>query len=119
MKSLDDTLRSLTEEDKAVLIDLLSITLGEGEKSPKNERDALTQLASNTEGFTGDGVMTIQAHKVYKDATGESLIQMPVKKEKEEVKAWGGEDSTLVKEWKERNKARQDEDFKRLLKRRG
>ena len=118
MKSLDDTLRSLTEEDKAVLIDLLSITLGEGEKSPKNERDALTQLASNTEGFTGDGVMTIQAHKVYKDATGEYLNQRPAKKQ-EEVKAWGGEDSTLVKEWKERNKARQDEDFKRLLKRRG
>ena len=115
MKSLDETLRSLTEEDRGVLKDLLSSALGE---EPKDEREALTQLAENTEGFVGDGVMTIQAHKVYKDATGESLIQMPVKKEKE-IERWGGKDSKLIEEWKDRNKARQDEDLKRLLKRRG
>ena len=116
MKSLDETLRGLTEEDRVVLEDLLSSSLGE--EKPRNEREALIELASNTEGFVGDGVMTIQAHKVYKDATGESLIKMPVKKEKE-VERWGGKDSKLIEEWKARNKARQDEDFKRLLKRRG
>ena len=115
MKNLDETLRSLTEEDRGILKDLLSSALGE---EPKDEREALTQLAENTEGFVGDGVMTIQAHKVYKDATGESLIQMPEKKP-EEVKAWGGKDSKLIEEWKARNKERQDEDLKRLLKRRG
>ena len=115
MKNLDETLRSLTEEDRGILKDLLSSALGE---EPKDEREALTQLAENTEGFVGDGVMTIQAHKVYKDATGESLIQMPVKKEKE-VERWGGKDSKLIEEWKERNRERQNEDFKRLLKRRG
>ena len=115
MKNLDETLRSLTEEDRGVLKDLLSSALGE---EPKDEREALTQLAENTEGFVGDGVMTIQAHKVYKDATGESLIQMPVKKEKE-VERWGGKDSKLIEEWKDRNRERQNEDFKRLLKRRG
>ena len=111
MKNLDETLRSLTEEDRGILKDLLSSALGE-------EREPLIQLAENSEGFVGDGVMSIQAHKVYKDATGESLIQMPVKKEKE-VERWGGKDSKLIEEWKARNKARQDEDFKRLLKRRG
>ena len=115
MKNLDETLRGLTEEDRGVLKDLLSSALGE---EPKDEREALTQLAENTEGVVGDGVMTIQAHKVYKDATGESLIQMPIKKEKE-VERWGGKDSKLIEEWKARNKERQDEDFKRLLKRRG
>ena len=115
MKNLDETLRSLTEEDRGILKDLLSSALGE---EPKDEREALTQLAENTEGFVGDGVMTIQAHKVYKDATGESLIKMPVKKEKE-TERWGGKDSKLIEEWKARNKERQDEDFKRLLKRRG
>ena len=115
MKNLDETLRSLTEEDRGILKDLLSSALGE---EPKDEREALTQLAENTEGFVGDGVMTIQAHKVYKDATGESLIKMPEKKP-EEVKAWGGKDSKLIEEWKARNKERQNEDFKRLLKRRG
>ena len=115
MKNLDETLRSLTEEDRGILKDLLSSALGE---EPKDEREALTQLAENTEGFVGDGVMTIQAHKVYKDATGESLIQMPIKKEKE-VERWGGKDSKLIEEWKERNRERQNEDFKRLLKRRG
>ena len=115
MKNLDETLRSLTEEDRGVLKDLLSSALGE---EPKDEREALTQLAENSEGFVGDGVMSIQAHKVYKDATGESLIQMPVKKEKE-TERWGGKDSKLIEEWKDRNKARQDEDLKRLLKRRG
>ena len=115
MKNLDETLRSLTEEDRGILKDLLSSALGE---EPKDEREALTQLAENTEGFVVDGVMTIQAHKVYKDATGESLIQMPVKKEKE-VERWGGKDSKLIEEWKERNRERQNEDFKRLLKRRG
>lgn len=115
MKNLDETLRSLTEEDRGILKDLLSSALGE---EPKDEREALTQLAENTEGFVGDGVMTIQAHKVYKDATGESLIQMPVKKEKE-VERWGGKDSKLIEEWKNRNRERQNEDFKRLLKRRG
>ena len=115
MKNLDETLRGLTEEDRVVLKDLLSSALGE---EPKDEREALTQLAENTEGFVGDGVMTIQAHKVYKDATGESLIKMPVKKEKE-VERWGGKDSKLIEEWKARNRERQNEDFKRLLKRRG
>ena len=115
MKNLDETLRSLTEEDRGVLKDLLSSALGE---EPKDEREALTQLAENTEGFVGDGVMTIQAYKAYKDATGESLIQMPVKKEKE-TERWGGKDSKLIEEWKARNKERQDEDLKRLLKRRG
>ena len=115
MKSLDETLRGLTEEDRGILKDLLSSALGE---EPKDEREALTQLAENTEGFVGDGVMTIQAHKVYKDATGESLIKMPVKKEKE-VERWGGKDSKLIEEWKNRNRERQNEDFKRLLKRRG
>ena len=115
MKSLDETLRGLTEEDRGILKDLLSSALGE---EPKDEREALTQLAENTEGFVGDGVMTIQAHKVYKDATGESLIQMPVKKEKE-VERWGGKDSKLIEEWKDRNRERQNEDLKRLLKRRG
>ena len=115
MKNLDETLRGLTEEDREVLKDLLSSALGE---EPKDEREALVQLAENTEGFVGDGVMTIQAHKVYKDATGESLIQMPVKKEKE-VERWGGKDSKLIEEWKNRNRERQNEDFKRLLKRRG
>ena len=62
--------------------------------------------------------MTIQAHKAYKDATGESLIKMPVKKEKE-VERWGGKDSKLIEEWRDRNRERQNEDFKRLLKRRG
>ena len=116
MKNLDETLRSLTEEDRGVLKDLLSSALGE--ENPKSEREALIELASNTEGFAGDGVMTIQAHKVYKDATGESLIQIPVKKEKE-VERWGGKDSKLIEEWKNRNRERQNEDFKRLLKRRG
>lgn len=116
MKSLDETLRGLTEEDRVVLTDLLSTALEE--ENPKSEREALIQLAENSEGFVGDGVMTIQAHKVYKDATGESLIQMPVKKEKE-VERWGGKDSKLIEEWKERNRERQNEDFKRLLKRRG
>ena len=116
MKNLDETLRSLTEEDRGILKDLLSSALGE--ENPKSEREALIELASNTEGFAGDGVMTIQAHKVYKDATGESLIKMPEKKP-EEVKAWGGKDSKLIEEWKARNKERQDEDLKRLLKRRG
>ena len=116
MKNLDETLRSLTEEDRGVLKDLLSSALGE--ENPKSEREALTQLAENTEGFVGDGVMTIQAHKVYKDATGESLIQMPVKKEKE-TERWGGKDSKLIEEWKDRNRERQNEGFKRLLKRRG
>ena len=115
MKNLDETLRGLTEEDRGVLKDLLSSALGE---EPKDEREALTQLAENTEGFVGDGVMTIQAHKAYKDATGEFLIKMPVKKEKE-TERWGGKDSKLIEEWKARNKERQDEDFKRLLKRRG
>ena len=115
MKNLDETLRSLTEEDRGILKDLLSSALGE---EPKDEREALTQLAENSEGFVGDGVMTIQAHKAYKDATGESLIQMPVKKEKE-VERWGGKDSKLIEEWKDRNRERQNEDFKRLLKRRG
>ena len=115
MKNLDETLRSLTEEDRGILKDLLSSALGE---EPKDEREALTQLAENTEGFVGDGVMTIQAHKAYKDATGESLIQMPVKKEKE-TERWGGKDSKLIEEWKDRNRERQNEDFKRLLKRRG
>lgn len=111
MKSLDETLRGLTEEDRVVLTDLLSTALGE-------EKEPLVQLAENSEGFVGDGVMSIQAHKVYKDATGESLIQMPVKKEKE-VERWGGKDSKLIEEWKNRNRERQNEDFKRLLKRRG
>lgn len=111
MKSLDETLRGLTEEDRVVLTDLLSTALGE-------EKEPLIQLAENSEGFVGDGVMTIQAHKAYKDATGEFINQKPSKKQ-EEVKRWGGEDSTLVREWKERNKSRQDEDFKRLLKKRG
>ena len=115
MKNLDEILRGLTEEDRGVLKDLLSSALGE---EPKDEREALTQLAENTEGFVGDGVMTIQAHKAYKDATGESLIQMPVKKEKE-VERWGGKDSKLIEEWKDRNRERQNEDLKRLLKRRG
>ena len=115
MKSLDETLRGLTEEDRGILKDLLSSALGE---EPKDEREALTQLAENTEGFVGDGVMTIQAHKVYKDATGESLIQMPVKKEKE-VERWRGKNSKLIEEWKDRNRERQNEDLKRLLKRRG
>ena len=111
MKSLDETLRSLTEEDRVVLTDLLSTALGE-------EEEPLVQLASNTESFSGDGVMSIQAHKVYKDATGEYVNQKPTKKP-EEIKAWGGKDSKLIEEWKDRNKARQDEDLKRLLKRRG
>ena len=98
MKNLDETLRSLTEEDRVVLTDLLSTALGE-------EEEPLVQVAENSEGFAGDGVMSIQAHKVYKDATGESLIQMPVKKEKE-VERWGGKDSKLIEEWKDRNKAR-------------
>ena len=115
MKNLDETLRGLTEEDRGILKDLLSSALGE---EPKDEREALTQLAENSEGFVGDGVMSIQAHKVYKDATGESLIQMPVKKEKE-TERWGGKDSKLIEEWKDRNRERQNEDFKRLLKRRG
>ena len=116
MKNLDETLRSLTEEDRGVLKDLLSSALGE--ENPKSEREALIELASNTEGFAGDGVMTIQAHKVYKEATGEYMNQRPAKKP-EEVKAWGGKDSKLIEEWKARNKERQDEDLKRLLKRRG
>lgn len=111
MKSLDETLRGLTEEDRVVLTDLLSTALGE-------EKEPLIQLAENSEGFVGDGVMTIQAHKAYKDATGEYINQKPAKKP-EEIKAWGGKDSKLIEEWKERNKARQDEEFKRLLKRRG
>ena len=115
MKNLDETLRSLTEEDRGVLKDLLSSALGE---EPKDEREALVQLAENTEGFVGDGVMTIQDHKVYKEATGEYMNQRPAKKP-EEVKAWGGKDSKLIEEWKERNRERQNEDFKRLLKRRG
>ena len=115
MKNLDETLRSLTEEDRGVLKDLLSSALGE---EPKDERGALIQLAENTEGFVGDGVMTIQAHKAYNEATGEYMNQRPAKKP-EEIKAWGGKDSKLIEEWKARNKERQDEDLKRLLKRRG
>ena len=111
MKSLDETLRGLTEEDRVVLTDLLSTALGK-------EKEPLVQLAENSEGFVGDGVMTIQAHKVYKDATGEYINQKPTKKP-EEIKAWGGKDSKLIEEWKDRNRERQNEDFKRLLKRRG
>lgn len=115
MKNLDETLRGLTEEDRGILKDLLSSALGE---EPKDEREALVQLAENTEGFVGDGVMTIQAHKVYKDATGEFLTR-DIPKKKEEVKRWGGKDSKLIEEWRDRNRERQNEDFKRLLKRRG
>ena len=115
MKNLDETLRCLTEEDRVVLKDLLSSALGE---EPKDEREALIQLAENSEGFVGEGVMTIQAHKVYKEATGEYINQKPTKKP-EEIKAWGGKDSKLIEEWRDRNRERQNEDFKRLLKRRG
>ena len=107
LKELEDTLRSLTLEDKIVLKDLLLKSMPEDEPAPM-------QLAGNI----GDGVMTIQAHKAYEDATGESLIRRPEKKEKE-VERWGGKDSKLIEEWKERNRERQNEDFKRLLKRRG
>ena len=41
------------------------------------------------------------------------------KKKEKEVERWGGKDSKLIEEWKERNRERQNEDFKRLLKRRG
>ena len=115
IKEVEETLRNLAEDDKLVLYDMLTASLDERKEEPE-----LIQLAANTEAFRGDGVMTLRAHKAYQDATGDSLLDRgPAKKgEKEEVKRWGGEDSTLVKEWKERNKVRQEEEFKRLLEKR-
>ena len=67
--------------------------------------------------LSGNGVMTIAEHRAYENATGESMIPRRTVRKKEVTRTayQRGEDDRITKEWRARNKARQDADLQRLL----
>lgn len=87
----------------------------------KDDADEKVQVADATP-FRGDGVMTIQAHQRYEEATGERMDGSKRNPEpvKQEASYKRGEDGQIEKDWKARNASAQDEEgVQRLMKLRG
>ena len=114
LKDLEEKLKSLTDEDKVMLSDLISPSKVDNVDNVE-EPIKLAANLGNLIGGRGDGVMTIKAHQAYREATGESLLDNEDRGEKKVETYNPGKDSTLILEWKARNKARQDETLRKLL----
>ena len=123
LKELEEKLKSLTNEDMLALADLLSPSVGTSAEEPIRLAQAdIGQTGRNLIAGAlfgrGDGVMSAKQHKAYEEAMGETIQGQAVTSKTAEGNTKGyspGKDSTLILEWKARNKARQDETLKRLL----